>query len=115
MVEEAFERDPHTPRDELFAGGFRVVARFGPMDIRTAEVAHEKCKEATLQPAYDAARAAGRSFEDEAQAGYKQMVKWVLGPLADPDYEAEAARKLAAATRGLMAGETLVPSAGTRP
>lgn len=104
VAEEAFERDPHIPRHELFAGGFRVIARFGPMDVRTAEVAHEKSKEAGLQPAYDAARASGRSFEEQAQVEYEQMVKWVLGPLADPDYEAEAARKLVAATRGLMAG-----------
>jgi hypothetical protein len=104
IAEEAFDRDPHTPRDELFAGGFRVIARFGPTDIRSAEVAHEKRKETTLQAAYDATRAAGRSYEEQAQDEYEQMVKWVLGPLADPGYEEEAARKLADATRGFMAG-----------
>ena len=34
IAEEAFDTDPQTPRDELFAGGIRVIARFGPMDVR---------------------------------------------------------------------------------
>ena len=103
VAEEAFDRDP-TPLGMSSSPGFRVIARFGPMDFRSAEVAREKSKEATLQPAYDAARVSGRSFEEQAQGEYEQMVEWLLGPLADPGYDAEAARKLAAATRGLMAG-----------
>ena len=35
LAEEAFDDDPHTPRDELFAGGFRVRASFGPSDLRS--------------------------------------------------------------------------------
>jgi hypothetical protein len=104
VVDEAFDRDPQTERDELFAGGFRVIARLGPMDIRSIEVGREKSKEAGLQTAYDAARALGRSFEEQTQNEYEQMVKWVLGPLADPSYDAEAERKLEAATKGRMAG-----------
>ncbi len=102
--EEAFDRNPQTNREELFSGGFRVIARIGPLDIRSSEVAREKDKEAGLQVAYDAARGLKRSFEEQAREEYEQMVKWVLGPLADPDYEVEVARKLTAATKGLMAG-----------
>lgn len=53
IAEEAFDTDPQTPRDELFAGGIRVIARFGPMDARRDEVAREKAKERTLQLAYE--------------------------------------------------------------
>ena len=93
IAEEAFDTDPQTPRDELFAGGIRVIARFGPMDVRREEVAREKAKETTLQPAYDEARALGRSFEEQAAEEMDAMVRWVLGPLADPGFEAELARK----------------------
>jgi hypothetical protein len=105
VVDEAFDRDPQTERDELFAGGFRVVARLGPMELRTSEVARKKDKEAGLQTAYDAARSLGRSFEEQARDEYEQMVKWVLGPLADPRYEAEVERKHEAATKALVTGE----------
>jgi hypothetical protein len=104
VAEEAFDRDPQTSREELFSGGFRVIARLGPLDIRSTEVAREKDKEAGLQAAYDAARGLRRSYAEQAREEYEQMVKWVLGPLADPDYEVEVARKLTAATIGLMAG-----------
>jgi hypothetical protein len=96
VVDEAFETDPHTPRDELFAGGFRVTARFGPTDVRASEVASEKNKEATLQVAYDDVRARGLSFEQQADGEYEAMVRWVLGPLADPGFEAEFRRRYAA-------------------
>ena len=102
VAEEAFDRDPQTDRDELFTRGFRVIARLGPIDVRSIEVTREKDKEAGLQTAYDAARARGRAFEEQAHDEYEQMVKWVLGPLADPDYEAEVARKCTAAMKGLV-------------
>jgi hypothetical protein len=93
LAEEAFDRDPQTPRDELFQGGIRIRASFGPSEIRSVEVAHEKRKEAMLQAAYDEARSLGRSFSEQADAEYEAMLKWVLGPLADPNFEAEYARK----------------------
>lgn len=96
VVNEAFETDPHTPRDELFPGGFRVAARFGPTDVRAGEVAREKNKEVTLQVAYDDVRARGLSFEQQADGEYEAMVRWVLGPLADPSIGAEFRRKYAA-------------------
>ena len=105
LAEEAFDRDPHIERDELFAGGVRVIARFGPNDLQSAEVAREKAKEAGLQRAYDDARKLGLSFEEQAEGEYEAMVNWVLGPLADPGYTAEFERKKAAATRGLMLGD----------
>lgn len=45
IAEEAFDTDAQTARDELFAGGIRVIARFGPMDARREEVARERAKE----------------------------------------------------------------------
>ena len=45
LAEEAFDRDPHIERDELFAGGVRVIARFGPNDLQSAEVAREKASQ----------------------------------------------------------------------
>jgi hypothetical protein len=105
IAEEAFDTDPQTPRDELFAGGIRVIARFGPMDVRSEEVARAKAKETTLQRAYDQARALARSFEEQAAEEMDAMVRWVLGPLADPGFEAELARKRLAATRALDVGD----------
>ena len=105
VAEEAFDTDPQTPRDELFAGGIRVIARFGPMEVRSEEVAREKSKEGTLQTAYDQARALGRSFEEQAEAEYGAMVRRVLGPLADSGFAAEFARKQAAAAAGLATGD----------
>ena len=81
----------------LYAGAGRVRVRFGRADFLTAEVAHEKDKEATLQPAYGRARELGRSFEEQAEEEYEAMVRWVLGPLADPGFAAELARKQTAA------------------
>jgi hypothetical protein len=95
LADEAFDDDPHTPRDDLFPGGLRVRARFGPSTVRNAEVAHEKAKEAMLQAAYDEARRLGRTFEEQADAEFGAMLNWVLGPLVDPNFEAELARKQA--------------------
>jgi hypothetical protein len=101
IAEEAFDTDPQTSRDELFAGGIRAIARLGPTELRGEEVAREKAKETNLQPAYDQARMLGRSFEEQAAEEMDAMVRWVLGPLADPGFEDEFARKQRAATRAL--------------
>ena len=103
--EEAFDTDPQAPRDELFPGGIRVIARFGPSEARGEEVAREKAKEMNLQSVYDQARASGRSFEEQAAEEMEAMVRWVLGPLADPGFEAEFARKQLAATQALATGD----------
>lgn len=105
VVDEAFRLDPQTPRDELFPGGIRVTARFGPTDLTSEEVAREKGKEAALQTAYDQARALGRGFEEQADEEYGAMVSRVLGPLVDPGFTAELARKQAAATVTLATGD----------
>jgi hypothetical protein len=94
FVDEAFRSDPHAHRDELFPGDMRVRVRPTPNDYFPLEVAHEKAKEHTLQKAYDAARALGRSFDEQAEAEYGEMVYWVLGPLTDPDrFGGQLARK----------------------
>lgn len=79
-----------------FLEGLRVVATLGPAVFRSEEVAHEKGKEAGLQQAYDAARALGRSDEEQADKEYEAMVSWTLGPLIDPDgFAGRLARKQA--------------------
>lgn len=50
-----------------------------------AEVEHEKSKEAMLTSSYEAARASGRNFADQAAAEQDAMLKWKLGLLFDPD------------------------------
>ena len=102
---EAFDTDPQTPRNQLFPGGIRVIARFGPTDARRDEVAREKAKERTLQLAYDQARALGRTFDGQAAEEMDATVRWVLGPLADPGFEAELGRKQLAATQALEVGD----------
>jgi hypothetical protein len=104
-AEEAFDTDPQTPRNQLFPGGIRVIAGLAPMDVRRDEVAREKAKERTLQLAYDQARALGRTFEEQAAEEMEAMVRWVLGPPADPGFEAGLARKRLAATRALQVGD----------
>ena len=94
FVEEAFGSDPHAHRDELFPGGMRVRVRPTPNDYLRSEVEHEKGKESALQRAYDAARALGRSFDEQVEAEFGEMVYWVLGPLTDPDrFGEQLARK----------------------
>lgn len=96
LASEAFDDDPHTLRAELFADRVRVSAGFGPTEVRSSEVAHEKDKEDIVQAAYDQTRRLGRSFEQQAQVEYEAMLNRILGPLADPSFDAELARKQAA-------------------
>jgi hypothetical protein len=83
LTEEAFRLDPHTPRGELFPGGFRIGVRPVRADDRLAEVAHEKGKELGVQRTYDKARELGRTFDEQVDAEYGAMVNWVLGPVSD--------------------------------
>jgi len=110
LVDEAFAGDPQTPRDELFPGGMRVAATLGPALFRSGEVAHEKGKEAGLQQAYDAARALGRSYQEQADAEYEAMVSWTLGPLVDPDGFAD---RLARKQAEMLASSEWSPGPGT--
>ena len=102
LVDEAFRSDPHAHRDELFPGGMRIRMRPTPNDYLLSEVVHEKGKESTLQRAYDAARVLGRSFDEQVEAEYAEMVYWVLGPLTDPErFGAQlASKKLPLVTGG---------------
>ncbi len=107
LAEEAFDRDPHTPREDLYNGGFRVSVRSEPSEHLAAEVVSQKHKEDRLQTAYDEARQIGRSFEAQAEVEYDAMVRWVLGPIADADFTDEFARKQAAATVARWPGQAL--------
>jgi hypothetical protein len=85
LWEEAFETDPHLPRDELFAGGFRVNAYFPPDEYRQAEVDYAKSLEHQLEAIYTTIRANGVSFEAQAELEFGAMLYAMLGPLLDPE------------------------------
>jgi hypothetical protein len=62
-----------------------------------------------LQAACDEARRLGRTFDEQADAEFSAMLNWVLGPLADPNFESELARKQAR----LIASHLWSPGPGT--
>jgi len=82
---EAFRTNPQAPREELFPGGFRVSVKIPQQEWEVAEVEHERSKEDKLNAAYEVARAAGRTFEEQARLEQEAMLKWKLGALLDPD------------------------------
>jgi hypothetical protein len=88
LSEEAFETDPHIPREELFmevfGGAVRIRARFDPADWQIAEVEHEKSKEEPMTLVYEELRDKGFTFEDMAEANLAEMIRWNLGSLVDP-------------------------------
>ena len=51
-----------------------------------------------MQAAYDHVRELRLTFEEQAEGEFEHMVRWVLGPIADPNFEMEFARKKATAT-----------------
>lgn len=81
--EEAFENDPHTPREVLFPGGFQVHAYFPPAELRLAEVESERQTELDLERVYEEARRQGYTFEEQVEREFEAMTEWVLGPLVD--------------------------------
>lgn len=96
---EAFRTNPDASRDELFPGGFRVVARLPHTDeLVRAEVRH--AKEATLAiGVYEEARAAGFTFEEQAEREFKATVLRELSPLVWPH---RYAQQLARATEDVV-------------
>jgi hypothetical protein len=97
---EAFNTDPHTDRDVLFAGGFRVNAYFPPDEHRLAEVAYSKDSETRLEAVYEKVRADGVSFEEQVERELGELLYWKLGPLIDPE---RFANQLSRGSRALMA------------
>ena len=86
MWKEAFRTDPDTPREKLFPGGFRVIARLPHTDdLVRAEVQH--AKRATLAvDVYEEARAAGYSFEQQAEREFRATILRELSPLVWHDH-----------------------------
>jgi hypothetical protein len=84
MWREAFKTDPETLREDLYRGGFRVVARLPHTDhLVRAEVEHAKT--ATLAVGvYEAARAAGCSFEEQTEQEFRATILRELGWLVSP-------------------------------
>jgi hypothetical protein len=83
LWKEAFDTDPHTPREKLFPSGFAVHAYFPPDDGRLTEIENLRQTELSLKRAYDEARAQGHSLEEQVEREFEAMRDWVLGPLVD--------------------------------
>lgn len=96
---EAFHTDPHTDRDKLFAGGFRVRSYFPPDEHRLAEVAYSKDLEAKLEEVYASVRREGMSFDEQVEREFSEMVYWKLGPLVNPE---RFGNQMARRSAGLM-------------
>jgi hypothetical protein len=88
LWKEAFEEDPHTPREALFfefmGGQIRIRARLPVDEDQRAEVRYQRAKEDPMVKAYAELRAAGFAFEEMAEANLEAMLNWKLGPLFDP-------------------------------
>ena len=108
---EAFEKDPQTPRRDLFPGGFRVSLAAQRADWQVREVEYEKDGVKGLTEAYERIRANGRSFEDQAELEFGVMVKWKLGPLVAPTWYRERVDrlKLRAAQASVSPADMLAP------
>jgi hypothetical protein len=109
--QEAFRSDPQAPLEQLFPGGFRIQVTFPPTDALRAEVEHLKRSEGLVASAYETARAAERTFEQQAELEFDAMLRWKLGLLFISD---EFDRRLAALTQE-AALEMLLPGAWEQP
>lgn len=108
---EAFRTDPHTPLDSLFPGGFRVRVASVPSEALNRETEHLKASESLVNEAYENARAAGRSFEEQAELEFEAMLSWRLGRLFEPKAFATRLERLTQEA----ALELLVPGAWEQP
>jgi hypothetical protein len=92
---EAFFKDPHTPRQKLYPGGFRISLAAQRLDWHIAEVEREKDGCAELSAAYDNIRAApGATFKNQASLEYVAAVKARLPFLCDPVYASRQLEEL---------------------
>ena|ERR1700761_840476 len=83
--QEAFSADPHTPRESLFPGGFRVSVSFPPGEIDKESTTYTRgLEDERMTAIYAKARELGRTFEQQAECEFDEMVYWRLGPLTDP-------------------------------
>ena len=83
LWEEAFDEDPHAPRETAFpgfgGGQIRAKARFPVREEQRAERAGEH----PMMETYAELRGAGLCFEEIAEANSEAMLNWKLGPLFD--------------------------------
>jgi len=78
---EAFETDPHTPRERLYPGGFRVSLKAQRLDWQVSEVEQERDDVEALTAIYETVRQSGRTFDEQAEMEFADVVKWKLGPI----------------------------------
>lgn len=112
---EAFDKDPQTPLDDLFTGGFRVAVRFGQVQWMQDEVTYQKDGSAGLARCFEVVQKEGRTFADQAEREYDAIVKWKLAWLVDP---AGVEARMAQATLPILAqhlggGDLLAPGGAT--
>lgn len=81
--QEAFRKDPQTPREKLFPGGMQVSVDMGVPDWRVDSVEKQKELELTLDEMYEIDRAKGWSFEMLSAAFFNDIVNIHLRPLFD--------------------------------
>lgn len=81
--EEAFYKDPQSPRDSLYPGGFQVSVDMGTPEWRVESVENQKNLELTLDSMYEIDRAKGWSFETLSAAFFNDMVNIHMRPMFD--------------------------------
>jgi hypothetical protein len=120
---EAFDKDPHTPREELFSrlfgGDIRIRAFIEPSDLEVDEVDYDRSIEERMEEVYRETREAGRTYDEVALANLEAMLNWKLGPVLDPDgfqrlYVAQI-RETEADAEDLLASPELSARAGSPP
>lgn len=86
---EAFSRDPHAPRSEIYGAGYRVTVLPDQVDWWQDEVAFQKSQTDKMTATYEEIRREGRTFEQQAELEYQAHLRWKLGPLIDAQAVAE--------------------------
>jgi hypothetical protein len=102
---EAFAKDPHLPRADLFPGGFRVSLGAQRLDWMVAEVERQKAGTEALTELYEQLRSSRVTFLKQAHLEFQAAAKDWLGPLLDAaGAKQTSAMLLAEAKEEMIAG-----------
>lgn len=113
---EAFDRDPHTSRSELYPSGCRLAVSRCRVDWMIQEVEYQKSGTDDMTRIYEVARATRRTFQEQAEMEYRTVLQWKLGTLIDPDANARrlACLALSAGVEDSDATALLAPGSAFR-
>lgn len=81
---EGFRKDPQSPREKLYPGGFQVNVDMGIPDWRVESVVNQKRLESNFDDHYAADRAKGWAHEKLLSGLFNDMVDIHMRPLFDP-------------------------------